>query len=194
MFERGGVDHLHDDIRRRKRRGRTLRFVQRNGRALVAPQQVFQRRAVVRLEVVRRKDARQVDHACFVQSDLHRAFVIGALRPGKGAGLDRGARDRRENRALAAVGQAHERNAQPALAAEQRLAQGNPRDMGGRLRHQGNRAGGPVPVYLTHVEFISQCRPMPSPSGTPVALRFASGTREYWHAARGRSSGTGASS
>ncbi len=78
MFERRGVEHLHDDVRRRKRRGRTVRLVQRNRRALVAPQQVFQRRAVFRIQIVRRADARQIDHARFIEPDLHGAFVVDA--------------------------------------------------------------------------------------------------------------------
>ncbi len=149
MFERGGVDHLHDDVRRRERRRRTVRLVLRDGRAFVAPQQILERRAVVRLQVVRGADARQVDHARLVQPDLHGAFVVGAARPGERAGLHGRAGDGGEYRALAAVGQPHQRDAQPPRAAVQRQGHGNPRDMGGRLLHLGIGAVGPAPVYFS---------------------------------------------
>ena len=141
VFERRGVDHLHDDVRWRERRRRASGLVQRDGRALVAPQQVLQGRAIGRLEVVRRADARQVDHARFVQADLHGAFVVGAARVRQLALLHRRARDRCEEGALAAVGQPDQRDAQRPLAAKERLVQ---RD-GGRVRggglHQGLRRG-----------------------------------------------------
>ena len=137
-FERGRIDHLNDDVRRRERHRRTARFVARHRRAIIAPQQILEGGTVIVAAVAQRMQARQRNHARLVKADLNRTFVVRTLRADQRAALDRGAGDGIEQRALAAVGQADQRDAQPPLAAEQRVMQGHPGGvgLGGRLRHR----------------------------------------------------------
>jgi hypothetical protein len=95
---------------------RASRLVQRYGRTLVSPQEIFQRCPVVFPQMVQRGYARQFDDARLIQADLNRAFAIGALGAGEPAGARRRARDGVEQRALAGVRHADQSDAQAPLA------------------------------------------------------------------------------
>ncbi len=131
-FEAGRIDDLNDQVRRCERRGRTARLVHRDRRALVAPQQIFQRGQIVLRQVMQRLDARQIDHARLVQTDLHDALAVGAVRAGQLTGMRCSARYRAEERALAGFRHPHQRDAQAPLATEQGRVQ---RDGGFDYRH-----------------------------------------------------------
>ena len=122
-LQTGGVDHLHDQVGRRERRGRAAGLMHGYGRALVSPEKKLQCRQIVLAEVVQRGYARQLDHAGFVEADLNRAFAVGAPGAGEAPGARRGAGHGVEQRALAGVGHADQGDAQAPLAAEQRGAQ-----------------------------------------------------------------------
>ncbi len=83
-FQAGGIDHLNDQVRA----ARTARAV----RPVRAPIRADARRPTADIssairssgaEVMQGMDARQVDHAGFVEADLNGAFSVGAVRAGQ---------------------------------------------------------------------------------------------------------------
>src|SRR6185369_2148323 len=106
--------------------------------------------------MVRRMNAGQIDDARLVEADLHRAFVVCIARPRKRAASHRCARDGGKERALAAVRQADERNTQPAVAAEQRLAERDRRYLSSRRVH---RCSGSAAVRVASAVIVGAANP-----------------------------------
>ena len=124
-LQTGGIDHLDDQVGRGEGCGRAGLLVHRDRRALVTPEQIFQCGRIVALQMMQGVDTRQIDHAGFIEADLHGALAIDAMGAGQFAGMRRGARHGVEQGRLAAARQTDQGDAQPPLATEQRGAQGD---------------------------------------------------------------------
>jgi hypothetical protein len=118
-----GIDHLDDQVGRRKRHRRRAGLMHRYRRALVAPEQVLEGVGIVAGMMLQCVQGGQFDQAGLVEADLHRAFAIHAVRAGQLAAARRGARHGIEQGGLAGAGQPGQGQAQAPLAAKQRRAQ-----------------------------------------------------------------------
>jgi len=109
-----------------------MRFVARDGRPAVAPQQVFQDDRHVAREGVQGVERRQVDQRDLFEADLDLAFRIGRADAGEALVMDHRAGGSLEDSALAGTRLADQRDARAASTPQQ----GSGKRKGVQGRHQ----------------------------------------------------------
>jgi hypothetical protein len=91
-LQRGGIDHLDQDIGGMEGNGWLFRFVRSHRRPAVTPEKILDQDAVVCAQRVQRIDSRQVDQRDLLESDVDQTLAIGVPVAQQSPVLRRGAR------------------------------------------------------------------------------------------------------